>query len=233
MGNGLNGEQPVYDRLWQEAVAAFAAGGPVIDPHLPDKTRDLRRGLTLLCRPDREVQRAIGTLLAALAEVAPGQYFYRPQEFHVTILSIVPGSELWQDKIGPLTTYRSVVGKVLNGQRGFSIAFRGVTASAHAVLVQGFATDATLAELRDRLREELQKHNVAAELARKYRIQTAHLTIMRFCRPDTDWDRLKRLLESHRTTSFGETRVENAELVLTDWYASADRLRLLETYGLG
>jgi len=222
----------IYERLWQEAALALAGGRPTIDPHLPDKTRDPRRGLTLMLRPEPAVQRSIAKFVDELAIVAPGQYFYRPEELHVTVLSIVPGSELWRDKIGPLPTYQSLVSKVLKAHREFSIGFQGLTASASAVMVQGFPVGDTLAQIRDDLREELKKNHVADELARKYKIQTAHLTIMRFCRPDTDWQRLKSLLEANRTISFGESRVRRMQLVLTDWYASAERVQVLAEYSL-
>jgi 2'-5' RNA ligase len=233
MGSGLMDARQIYDRLWQEAASAFANGRPVIDPHLPDKANDLRRGLTLWLHPDPAVQHSIQVFLNELARVAPGQYFYRPEEFHVTVLSIVPGSELWRDKIGPLTIYRSILSKVLKAHRKFSITFQGITASANAVMVQGFPTDDTLAQIRDQLREEFKKNQLADELARKYRIQTAHVTIMRYCRPDADWNRLRPLLEANRETFFGKTRVQRLQLVLTDWYASADRVRVLEEYRLG
>jgi 2'-5' RNA ligase len=232
MGGGLNETQQIYEQLWQKAASAFAAGRPGIDPHLPDKAHDSRRGVTLLLRPNQAVQRSINAFLGELAEVAPGQYFYRPEEFHVTVLSIVPGSELWRDKIRPLITYRSIVSKVLKAHREFSIGFRGITASANAVMVQGFPAADTLRQIRDHLREELRKNNMADELARKYQIQTAHLTIMRFCRLDTDWNRIRTLLEANRETPFGETRVQSLQLVLTDWYASAERIMLLEEYKL-
>ena len=228
----MNEATQIYERLWQEAAQAFASGRPAIDPYLLDKASDPRRGLSLLLRPEPAVQRSIHAFLGELAGVAPGQYFYRPEEFHVTVLSIVPGTQLWRDKIRSLTTYQSVVSSVLEAYREFTIGFRGITASANAVMIQGFPADDTLGQIRDQLREELKKNHVADELARKYKIQTAHLTIMRYCRPDTDWQRLKSFLEANRTTPFGEARVRSLQLVLGDWYASANSMRLLKEYQL-
>ena len=228
----MNEASQIYERLWQEAARALANGRPSIDPCLPDKTSDPRRGLSLLLRPEPAVQRSIHAFLGELAAVAPGQYFYRPEEFHVTVLSIVPGTELWRDKIRSVTAYQSIVRNVLKAYREFSIGFRGITASANAVMVQGFPANNTLAQLRNHLREELRKNHVDGELGRKYKIQTAHMTVMRFCRPDTDWNRLKVFLEASRTTPFGETRVRSVQLVLGDWYASANSMRLLAEYQL-
>jgi len=99
-------------------------------------------------------------------------------------------------------------------------------------MVQGFPADDGLGRIRNQLREELRRSPLGEDLDRRYRIQVAHLTVMRFCRPDTDWQRLKRLLETNRTTAFGESRVKRLQLVLSDWYASAARAQLLEEYDL-
>jgi 2'-5' RNA ligase len=233
MGGELTETQQIYERLWQKAALAFEAGRPGIDPQLPDKTNDSRRGLTLLLRPNRAVQRSINAFLGKLADAAPGQYFYRPEEFHVTVLAIIPGSERWRDKIRHLAACRSMVNKVLKEHREFSIVFRGVTATADAVMIQGFPGDDTLLQIRNHLREKFRSSALSNELDRRYRIHAAHLTIMRFCRPDTDWKHLKGLLEANRETPFGETRVNSLQLVLTDWYSSADQVRLLDEYRLG
>ena len=186
-----------------------------------------------MLRPDQTVQRSINTFLGELAEAAPGQYFYRPEEFHVTVLAIIPGSESWQDKMCHLDTCRLVIGEVLKQQREFTIAFRGATATVEAVMVQGFPGEDTLLRIRNQLRKELRSSSLSQDLDRRYRIHAAHLTVMRFCRPDSNWQRLKELLEANRTTFFGETRVQRLQLVLTDWYASADRVKVLEEYHVG
>ena len=232
MGSGLNETEQIYERLWQKAALAFDAGQPRIDALLPDKLNDPRRGVTLLLRPDQAVHRSIKSFLGKVSAVAPGQYFYRPEEFHVTVLAIIPTSEQWRDKMAQLDVCRAAIGKVMKEQQAFSIAFRGVTATAEAVMVQGYPTGDTLRRIRNRLRGELHNSPLSQELDRRYRIHAAHLTVMRFCRPDTDWRRLKSLLEANRTTPFGESRIQNLQLVLTDWYASADKVKVLEEYRL-
>jgi len=222
----------IYERLWQKAALAFAAGRPGIDPHLPEKADDPRRGMTLLLRPEPPVQQTIHAFLGELNRVAPGQYFYRPEEFHVTVLAIIPGSERWQDKMRQLPACRLMIANVLREHREFSIAFRGVTATAEAVMIQGYPRDDALLRIRNHLRKEFRNSPLSQELDRRYRIHAAHLTVMRFCRPDTDWQRLRAVLEANRATPFGETRVRSLQLVLTDWYASADRVKVLEEYRL-
>lgn len=232
MGSELNEPRQTYERLWNESVSAFELNKLEFDRHLPDKNQDLRRGLSLALRPCQTVQNAVTELQRQLAEAAPGQYFYRPEEFHVTVLSIIPGSESWGDKIHHLTAYQSIIDGIVKRHRKFSIAFRGVTASRGAVMVQGFPVDQTLAVLRDDLREALRQNKIGEQLDSRYKINTAHMTVMRFCDPNLDGKKLLAVLKTNRKMDFGETRVENLELILGDWYASADTARTLSEYKL-
>ena len=232
MGSQLSAIRQVYDRLWEEAVQAFAREELEFDPHLPEKGRDLRRGLTLAFRPSRTVQASIDAFLDKLKEVGPSQYFYRPEEFHVTVLAIIPGSARWQDQIHHLPEYQACAKTVLSRQRSFSVEFRGVTASRGAVMIQGFPGDDTLSNIREELREELRRRKLGQLLDFRYKIISAHMTAMRFCDARADWQSLLALLEENRTTRFGETRVTSLELILGDWYASANTVRTIEKYSL-
>jgi 2'-5' RNA ligase len=232
MGGELNAARQVYERLWNQAVPAMGRNDVEFDRHLLNKAQDLRRGLTLALRPCPKVQALIKTFLLELADAASGQYFYRPEEFHVTVLSIIPGSESWQDKIQRLAAYQSIIDEVLKRHRKFSIAFQGVTASRGAVMIQGFPGDETLAQIRDELREALWKNKFGEQLDVRYKINTAHITVMRFCNANIDGNRLLVLLKANRTSDFGETQVANLELILGDWYASASTGRTLQKYKL-
>jgi 2'-5' RNA ligase len=232
MGGELNAARQVYERLWNQAVPAMGRNDVEFDLHLLDKAQDSRRGLTLALRPCPKIQALIKTFLLELADAASGQYFYRPEEFHVTVLSIIPGSESWQDKIQHLAAYQSIIDEVLKRHRKFSIAFQGVTASRGAVMVQGFPGDETLAQIRDELREALWKNKFGEQLDVRYKINTAHITVMRFCDANVDGKRVLATLQASRTTDFGETRVADLELILSDWYASASTARTLQKYKL-
>jgi 2'-5' RNA ligase len=232
MGRELNEVRHVYERLWNEAVPALEQNGVEFDRHLLSKPQDLRRGLTLALRPGSKVQASIKTFLLELTNAAPGQYFYRPEEFHVTVLAIIPGSESWQDKIQHLVAYQSIIDGVLKRHRKFSITFQGVTASRGAVMVQGFPGDETLARIRDELREAFWKNKFGEQLDARYKINTAHITVMRFCNANMDGKRLLTKLLANRTTDFGETCVTDLELILSDWYASASTARTLQIYKL-
>ena len=69
-------------------------------------------------------------------------------------------------------------------------------------------------------------------LDRRYKISTAHITVMRFRAPGVDWERLGPLLEDGREMDFGEMTVDRLQLIWGDWYASANMVRLLLEYRL-
>ena len=232
MAGDLSKPGDIYEKLWQEAVAAVGRGAPRLDPFLKNRAGDRRRGVTLVARPCPEVCRRIENFLRQIASVAPEQHFYLPPEFHLTVFSVIPGSESWRESVKKLPGYLAALEEVLKDRPAFSAAFRGVTASPEAVMVQGFPAGAALAQLRDDLRSALSRRGLTDGLDRRYKIAAAHLTVVRFSTAMADWQPLKALLAAHRNTDFGETRVRSLQLIEGDWYASADSVRTLHEYPL-
>jgi len=232
MAGHLSEVARLYEKLWREAVTAFERGGPQLDPFLKNRAADLRRGVTLIVRPDSKVCERVTDFLGQIAEVAPKQYFYRRAELHLTVLSVIPVSDSWQKSMQRLPEYLAVLDTVFKNRPAFSIAFRGVTASPEAVLVQGFPLGNTLKQLRDDLRTALSRHGLGENVDVRYKVVAAHLTAVRFFTPMTDWKPLYALLAAHRETDFGKCRVQSLQLIENDWYASADTVRLLREYPL-
>lgn len=224
--------QTLYDRLWQEAAAAWTRGEVQIDPLLADKAKDLRRGVTLLLRPAAPVREKVGAWLQRLGAELSGQYFYRPDELHVTVLSIISGTPHWQVEMERMDACRAIIGKVMDGRRPFQITFRGVTASPGSAMVQGFPVGQELATIRDGLREAFAKAGMGGLLDRRYRIGTAHMTAVRFRAPTPEGKRLTSLLQASRDEDFGAMKVDELQLVWGDWYASAATVKTLEAYRL-
>jgi hypothetical protein len=88
----------IYESLWQGAMAGFERGEFQTDPHLSGRADDLRRCVTLVLRPAQTVREQMRGFVDRLAEICPGQYYYRPEEFHVTVLSII----CWPFRFGDL-----------------------------------------------------------------------------------------------------------------------------------
>jgi 2'-5' RNA ligase len=233
MGDELTKAQRIYGQLWSKTTAVLEAGGLRVDPLLRGKTGDSRRGATLVARPNADVRKRVETFLREAAAICPDQYFYQPAELHVTVLAVIPGSESWHEEIHRLPVCRTVLDEVLKNCRAFSVKFRGVTVSPEAVLIQGFPQDDALARLRDELRSALRDCGVGENLDRRYKIAAAHLTVMRFSSPKTDWKQLLNYLRAHRETDFGETRFRSLQLIWSDWCASTNTVRVLREYQLG
>jgi 2'-5' RNA ligase len=228
----LKATRQTYNRLWREAISSFGRGEPQTDPNLAGRVRDGRRGVALALRPDPAVQTAADRFLRKLAAAAPGQYFYRPDELHVTVLAVIPGSEAWREKIHDLAAIHAVIGNILKRRRPFVISFRGITASPGAVMIQGFPQDGALSEIRAELRTVLRENHLGGDIDRRYKINTAHITVMRFAHARTDWKAFVDLLKANRQTDFGKTRVGKLQLLWGDWYASARTVRTIQEYPL-
>ena len=222
----------IYEQLWIEAMAAFELGKPQLDPHLPDKANDLRRGLSLSFWLPPSIQARIKNFLDQLAADFPGQYFYQPEELHVTIVTLISATELWQQEFGDVDSFRAILREVLSRHPPFQVEFRGVTAAPNAVLIQGFTVDDTLENIRRELRRTFVERGFPNRLDRRYPNSAAHVTAMRFCKPDADWRRLMTVLKANRETHFGTMHIEELQLLWGDWYASADRVRVLEKFRL-
>lgn len=220
----------IYEQLWHKATAAFARGEPQLDPHLLDKPRDRRRGLTLVLRPSAAVVDCVQAFLNRLN--FPGQYVYRPEELHVTGLELISASENWRQEFRQWPAYRAILRQVLSRHARFKLGFRGITASPSAVLVQGYPLDNGLADLRADLRRSFAQAGFGHTLDRRYVVSTAHLTILRFCRAAADWPQLTAQLEAARQTNFGEMTVQRIQLIWGDCYASARTTRILASYPL-
>lgn len=222
----------VYDKLWSDALPAFHQGRPQIDPLLLDKTKDRRRGVTLLLRPSISVQRRTKAFLDDLAALYPSQYFYPLEDLHVTVLSIVAGSELWRREMRQLAACREIIRRVLNQRRPFKIRFHGVTASPGCVMIQGFPASDELTRIREELRAALGQAGLGGMLDRRFKVKAAHMTVIRFQDASADWQRLPSVLTENRQTDFGETEVNRLQLIWGDWYASGATMRTLEEYPL-
>jgi 2'-5' RNA ligase len=232
VGEDLNEAREVYERLWYGSSAALGRGEVRIDPWLKSRPLDRRRGVTLIARLDPVVQARVETFLQEVRAVTPNQYFYRRSELHLTVFSVIPGMAAWRTRFRRWPAYRAALAETIPNHRSFSVAFRGVTVSPEAVLIQGFPADDSLEQLRNELRKSFKRHGVDDDLDRRYRIKAAHLTAVRFASPLADWRRLLTLLQAHRTTDFGQTHVRSLQTIWSDWYASADTVRVLQEYVL-
>lgn len=221
-----------YDAMWNEALTEFGAGRFERDS-LIESSSDTRRGLTLLARPSHEVLESIDALLDGLAPSVGAQYRYPLSDIHITILSIIscyPGFK--EDRV-PLDQYCSLIAEVVADMPPFEVTFSGLTASPSCLMIRGYPSDRTLARLRDRLRETFAKSDLKQSIDSRYRIETAHLTVLRLARPVAYPDAFVEGIRDLRDIDIGRCQMKEIEFVANDWYQRRDKTRLIERFQLG
>lgn len=223
--------QSRYDAIWHEAAPALARGDVSCDAQLA-AGNDPRRGLTLIARPDAQLAASFSALLDRLTDIEPEQYRHPVPDMHVTVLSLFTATVDHEPELARAEAYRAAVAAAVRGTPSFTIDFTGITASRGAVLAQGFPQGDALPALRDRLRHELRARGLASSLDSRYKLITAHATLLRFVRPLTACKPFLHALTQLRDTPLGTMHVNALELVQNDWYMSSATLERHACYDL-
>ncbi|KAF2340937.1 2'-5' RNA ligase family protein [Flavobacterium tistrianum] len=220
-----------YDQLYKTSSEIISAGKYSIDSELKNES-DFRFGITLLIRPNDEIKANIQTFINELKKAEPEQYFYPDSDIHITVMSIISCSENFKlNQISP-NEYIEVICRSLVEVEKIKIHYKGITASPSAIMIQGFPSDETLNNLRNRLRENFKKSELQQSIDSRYEISTAHSTIMRFQEKLQNPKKLIEIAEKFRDYDFGEFEVKNLELVYNDWYQRKSTTRVLGDFGL-
>jgi|GEM_PF-4864883 len=96
-------------------------------------------------------------------------------------------------------------------------------------MLQGFPQTETLQKLRDNLRYEFAQSNVHNTIDERYKIDTAHSTILRFQQSLSQKNKFLLVLEQLRKLDFGILHVKELQLVYNDWYHKEDKTLVLAT----
>lgn len=223
--------QAHYDAMRTAAVQQLAQGQAQLDPLLDDPA-DTRRGLTLLARLPATVAEALALVLANFRAQEPDQYYYPASDLHLTVLSLIsctPGFQLGD--VDP-AAYGQLVAEVLRGVPPLRLTLTGLTASAGAVLLQGFPVGNALAELRAALRGAFRQSGLRQSIDARYSLQTAHVTLLRFRTELRDAAGVARQLARYQHYPIGTVELPALELVYNDWYQRQASTVLLEKYRL-
>lgn len=221
-----------YDALWDAAEPAVRAGAVALDPWLARTGEDARRGLTLIARPAPAVAAALDAFSRELHAIEPGQYYQPRVALHLTVLPVFTGTPDYARYMAHLDAYQEAIAEAVDGVGGFEVDAIGVTLSTGAVLAQGFPRDGTLARLRDRLRGALTARGLGDALDVRYRLETAHSTLVRFVAPLRDPARFVDALAAARERSFGTSDIAEVALVLSNWYHSVESTQTFARYRL-
>lgn len=206
-----------YKKLYHESINKISSDNYHIDT-LIDSKNDRRFGLTLIIRPSNEIKTKIQDFLKNFKEIEPNQYYYPNSDIHITVMSIISCySDFDMSKID-VQKYIDLTEKCILKGIDLNITFKGITASPSGVMVQGFMNNNELNDIRNRLRKEFKNSNVEQSLDKRYLIQTAHSTIIRFRKELSQKEKFLELLDNSINYDFGTFKVNKFELVYNDWY---------------
>lgn len=222
--------QKQYNQLYQKSSKDISEGNYTIDNQINDAS-DSRFGLTLLIRPSDEVKDQIQSFLEELKEVDSKQYYYPNSDIHITLMAIISCYEGFTLDLIRVEKYIEIIQKSLINVEKIRIDFKGVTASPSAIMIQGFPTDESLNNLRDKLRENFKKSDLEQNIDSRYAIATAHSTVVRFQEKLEDAEQLIEVIAKFREFNFGEFTVDKLELVYNDWYQrKSNTINLADLY---
>ena len=219
-----------YHKLYTESIAKIAAGNYETD-HLIDSDTDQRFGITLVIRPDVITNNNIQQFLSEAKAIEPDQYYYQNSDIHITLMSIISCYDGFDLKDIHIEDYIQLIQQVLARYKYFKIQFKGLTASPSCILIQGYLTD-TLNEIRDDLRAGFKNSGLQQSIDKRYAIQTAHATMIRFRSELENKNALVQLIEKYRDFDFGTFEVKEVELVYNDWYQREKYVKKLHQFSL-
>lgn len=220
-----------YNKLYDSSIKKIENGVYRTDSFI-DSPTDFRYGITLLIRPPQKIKNNIQLFINELKQIDPSQYYYPSTDIHITIMSIISCYEGFQlDQIS-IPDYVQLIKSSINEMGRFDIDLHGVTASESSIMIQGFPEQEMMNNLRDRLRSNFQSSNLKQSIDKRYAIQTAHSTVVRFRKKILNQKKFIAIVEKNRNFEFGSFQVSELELVFNDWYQSKEKSKLLAKFPL-
>lgn len=220
-----------YNNLYKSSMRNIESDNYQIDS-LIDSGNDSRFGITLLIRPSAEVKDQIQSFLQKLKTIDSLQYYYPNSDIHITVLSIISCSEGFDINQIALPNYIDLIRKSIKKFDKFNICCQGITASGSSIMIQGFPENQSLDKLRNSLRKNFKSSGLQQSIDKRYTLQTAHSTVVRFRNELQMKGEFLKMIELYRNHDFGCFEVDEIELVYNDWYQRKDNTRLLKKFVL-
>jgi hypothetical protein len=128
--------------------------------------------------------------------------------------------------------YINLIEQSIQATKNIVIRFTGITASPSCIMIKGFPEDETLHTIRNSLRTNFKNSSLEQSIDKRYSIQTAHATIVRFKKPLTRMNEYLKMLDIYRDHDFGTLNTNILELVHNDWYHRTKQVKQLYTFKL-
>lgn len=218
-----------YIEMYRKSVENISTGNYIMDEYLGGKT-DKRFGLSLIVRPSKEVLEKIASFLNELKRSAPNQYYYPLSDIHVTIMSIIsPQTGIDFEKLN-MHDYNTLIKESLIFDKQIKINFKGVTASNSCIMLQGFVSDDSITQIRNNLRGIFKNSDLLHDIDKRYKIHTAHATVVRFQNEFIDLNGFLSTIERFKDVDFGSFELKYIEFTYSDWYHSVPNEEILFDY---
>lgn len=215
-----------YNNLYTKSIQKISNDNYQID-HLIDSSLDKRFGITLVIRPSVEVKNEIQKFLNQLKSIDPNQYYYQNSDIHITVMSIISCYDGFKLDDIELSEYIKTIEESIITNSNIKIEFKGITASPSCVMIQGFMNNESLNEIRNNLRENFKNTTLEQSIDKRYSIQTAHSTVVRFKETLNKKFEFLKTIEVFKDYNFGSFSVNNMELVYNDWYQKEKHVKEL------
>jgi len=216
-----------YNDLYKESIKKILNGEYQIDD-LIHSPLDNRFGITLLIRPPIEIKNKIQKFLSKLKAIEPNQYYYQNSDIHITVMSIISCYDGFKLENIEFSEYIKTIKESINKTNpNIKIDLKGITASPSCVMIQGFMNNESLNEIRNNLRENFKNTTLEQSIDKRYSIQTAHSTVVRFKENLSKKSNFLKTIEAFKNYNFGSFSVKNMELVYNDWYQKEKKVKKL------
>jgi 2'-5' RNA ligase len=215
-----------YNTLYEDSIKKIISDNYQVDDHI-DSTSDNRFGITLIIRPNILVKNNIQKFIGELKAIDPGQYYYPNSDIHLTVMSIISCNNGFELKNISIIDYIEMIKKSLKTKNIIKINFNGITASSSCIMVRGFFNDNTLNNIRENLRNSFKDSGLYQSIDKRYRLQTAHSTVVRFRKCLQSKNEYIRIIENYRDYDFGSFTADTLELVYNDWYQRKEYVKSL------
>ena len=154
----------------------------VLVRELRETGSDLRCGVNLICRPDREAVKRIAAIQRRLSEYEPAQYYCPPRDLHLTLVEICHG-RTQEDANRIAMAVRSLAPRLFERQSPAVLDGPMLAYDSRGAALNFLPCDGRLQHLRKTIREDLARNRVSIES--RYLPASAHITLLRYIAPLT------------------------------------------------
>lgn len=220
-----------YEELYNASIIKIENGNYKTDS-LIDLPNDNRFGITLLIRPPENIKDNIQFFIEELKQIDNAQYYYPNTDIHITVMSIISCYDGFKLEQISVSDYKKLIYQSIREHNKFKIEFQGITASDSSIMLQGFPENETLHNIREKLRLNFKESDLEQSIDKRYTIQTAHSTIVRFRNKIQNKKKFIKVVQKFKNQDFGSFEVKELELVFNDWYQRKKYTKPLEKFKL-